>query len=126
MLFRIPDIVIEVRPIGGGKFAVKHAGRLLIGSTATPFCDAARRLLAEGFPPGSVLGMRHQGKADIALRGKLGHAARLTVREDESPPRFARWKASPYRAVSAPMRLFGQAVPLYRTAPRRRILGGVR
>ena len=72
------DIAVTAYPRRDGRFEVHHAGRVLCTSRE-PFCEAARRLLAEGFPPGAVLGLRHIGQHDIALRGRLARAAELTV-----------------------------------------------
>ena len=118
------DLEITVRPRGRGSFAAFQGGRLLAVSTE-PFCTAARILLAEGYPPGTIIGMRHQGALDIALRARLGAAAKLTVAEADDPPRFRRWKPSPFRAVSPPARfsapplsdIGGDAGALQRTPP---------
>ena len=118
---RFPDLTITVQPIGAGKFEVRHAGRVLIRRTATPFCDGARALLAEGFPPGSILAMKHLGEADYALRGKLGAVAKLTVEEGNRGPRFVRWKAHPRAALSPPVRHFEPQLPYPRPVVRERI-----
>ena len=103
------DIVVTAYPRHDGRFEAHHAGRVLCISRE-PFCEAARRLLVEGFPPGAVLGLRHIGQHDIALRGRLARAAELTVRDGaDGVPRFRRWKASPYGRVSPPMRFSVQA-----------------
>src|SRR5262245_17674728 len=103
--FEYPSIVIIAKPFGsGGRFQVKHAGRVIVASSGTPFCAAARVLLAEGHPPGATLAMRYQGEADFALRGKLGAAAKLTVKDSRhGKPVFARWKAPQGARVAAPI-----------------------
>jgi hypothetical protein len=98
------DLEITVRPRGRGQFAAFQGGRLLAVSSE-PLCAAARILLAEGHPPGTTLGMRHQGAPDIALRGRLGAAAKLTVRENKTAgPDFRRWEPFSSRRVAPPMR----------------------
>jgi len=102
--FTVVDIAITAYPRRDGRFEVRHAGRVLCVS-CEPFLAAARRLLAEGFPPGAVLGLRHTGQTDFALCGRLARAAALTVHDGaDGVPRFRRWKASPYGRVSPPMR----------------------
>src|SRR5262245_2758453 len=88
--FDYPNIIVEVRPLGPGQFQARHAGRVLVESTRQPFLDSARQLLSEGHPPGAVLAMRYRGEADFAMRGRLGVAARLTVKEEtnDGKPRF--------------------------------------
>jgi hypothetical protein len=125
-----PDIVITAYPAGlHGCFAVRHAGRVIVTASPTPFCEAARILLAEGFPVGAVLGMRHQGADDIALRAKLGAAAKLTV--DEHHNRFTKWK--PFgglpdgvcrSAVGPPMRSGAAAAVRHRNGGFKRVHGG--
>jgi hypothetical protein len=108
---RYIDIPITVALIGAGRFKVRHAGRILIASSSTPFCDAARRLIAEGFPPGAILAMRHQGEPDFALRGKLGQVARFTIEDGPNGrPRVRRYRASHLWGVESPVRLRAMGV----------------
>src|SRR5207247_5891328 len=95
--------LIVVEPIGHrGKFAARLDGRLLVRSSRTPFCDAARVLLAERGDPSSTIVMRHAGSATDSLRARLGVAAGLTVREDDNrAPRFVSWRP-PHVAGGAP------------------------
>ena len=72
-----------------GRFEARLGDRTVCVSSK-PFLDAARVLLAEGGDPGTVLQMRHQGSATIALRSTVGAAAKLTI--DEAGPRFAVWR----------------------------------
>jgi hypothetical protein len=58
------------------------------------FLDAARVLTAEGAEPATVLQMRHDGSATVALRSTVGTAAGLTVLEGDLRPRFARLEAN--------------------------------
>ena len=68
----------------------------LLCSSNNVFCDAARRLLSSGrAEPDDVLLMRHAGSETLALRAKIGDAAKLTIEErDEGPHgiRFVPWK----------------------------------
>ncbi len=89
-----PQQVIVVSPTDRrDRFAARLDGRVLVRSSRTPFCDAARVLLAEGFDHSITIVMRHRGSDVDALRARLGVAARLTVREEDGrAPRFTRWK----------------------------------
>jgi hypothetical protein len=53
----------------------------VVRSSATPFVEAARVLLAEGVPPATPLVMRHAGENYDALRSTVGVAAKLTVKD---------------------------------------------
>jgi hypothetical protein len=55
-----------------------------------PFLDSARKLIARGHDPQTMLVMRWAGAKEWALRGPLGAAAKLTV--DEHNGTFAKWK----------------------------------
>jgi hypothetical protein len=119
---RFPDLIITIRPIGADKYEVQHAGRVLVRSSTEPFLAAARALLAEGWPPGAVLAMRHRGEPDFALRGKLGQVAKVTVENcTDGTPRLRRWKPSPYSAVSPPVRVFEPQLPYPRAVTPARI-----
>jgi hypothetical protein len=50
-------------------------------------------LLAEGTDPETVLQIRHDGSAVLALRSRVDVAAGLTVLEGDHAPRFGRWQA---------------------------------
>jgi hypothetical protein len=63
-----------------------------------PFLDGARKLLARGNNPRTMLVMRWAGAKEWALRGPLGVAAELTV--DEHNGTFAKWK--PYSSSAVP------------------------
>jgi hypothetical protein len=66
-----------------------------------PFLDGARKLLARGHDPQTMLIMRWAGAKDWALRGPLGVAAKLTV--DEHNGTFAEWK--PYSRSAVPPKI---------------------
>ena len=92
----------------GQLFDGKVDGRWIAKRSTTPFCDAARVLLAEGVRPETVLVMRHEGSPHDALRSTVGAAAGLTVADDNGgKPIFRKW--SPYDRegtipVASPMR----------------------
>jgi hypothetical protein len=84
----------------GQLFDGKVDGRFVVERSITPFCDAARALLAEGAHPETKLVMRHAGSVADALRSTVGAAAGLTVADDTGgKPVFRTWK--PYDAGSA-------------------------
>jgi hypothetical protein len=62
-----------------------------------PFLDCARKLLARGHDPRTMLVMRWVGAENWALRGSLGVAAKLAV--DEHNGTFAKWKPLSRSAV---------------------------
>jgi hypothetical protein len=62
-----------------------------------PFLDSARKLIARGHHPQTMLVMRWAGAKEWALRGPLGVAAKLTV--DEHNATFAKWKPLSRSAV---------------------------
>jgi hypothetical protein len=101
-------IVSEIR---AGRYAARLDGETeILCKSYQPFCDGARRLIARGHDPASLLVMRHQGSTTDALRARLSVAAKLTVRETQTePPRLCRWKPWQSRAVSPPVRLNGRA-----------------
>ena len=64
----------------------------LVSEDPTPFLSSARVLIGMGYAPGLTLAMRHEGSPYIALRGNLGKAAKLRVRDDEKGLRLARYE----------------------------------
>jgi hypothetical protein len=92
----------------GQLFDRKLDGRFVVKRSTTPFCDAARALLAEGVRPEAKLVMQHAGSLADALRSTVGAAAKLTVVDDRSgKPIFARWSPYDGRSLSldaSPMR----------------------
>jgi hypothetical protein len=111
MIWPATTIVLTVSPSlnGDGRkvystrgqlFDGKVDGRTVVKRSTTPFCDAARVLLAEGIKPDTVLVMRHAGSLADALGSTVGAAAGLTVADDNGgKPVFRTWK--PYDAGSA-------------------------
>jgi hypothetical protein len=92
-------LVIIVDPVGHrGRFRAQLDERVLVASSRTPFCDAARVLVAEGFDPATRIAMRHAGSATDALTATVGGAAQLTVEEGDRLPHLRRWRPSPHAA----------------------------
>jgi hypothetical protein len=78
-------ILLELWPMveRPGRYAgVLPDGRVLVQSRQ-PLLDGARKLLAEGVPPETVLETRHKGSAIIAQRTTVGEAAKWTVHESD-------------------------------------------
>jgi hypothetical protein len=95
-----------------GRFDATVHGELLVRSSRTPFCDAARVLLGRGVDSNSWLIMRHAGSDVNSLRGKVGVAARLTVAEGErDAPRFRCWKPLHFREGSPPAPKTAETLP---------------
>jgi hypothetical protein len=85
--------VIVVEPVGRrGRFRAKLDGGVLVTSSRTPFCDAARVLLAEGVDPTARILMRHAGAFADALTSTVAGAAKLTIEEGDRVPYFRRWR----------------------------------
>lgn len=76
-------IVIIVREIGqsGRHSAALSDGTLLLESSASPFLEGCRRLLALGYAPEARAVMRRPGSDEDCLRSTIGGAARLSVSE---------------------------------------------
>jgi hypothetical protein len=81
-----------------------HVCDRLICSSRQPLLDAARVLLAEGIAPDTQIDMRHAGADHVALRAKVGTAAKLRVLEGtRDTVRFARWSA--FESFNSPTRV---------------------
>jgi len=95
------ELVVAVSPTASPsrfRAVLAGTGELQVESSRQPFMDAARVLIENGRDPGAVLVMKHAGTDAVALRARLGTAARLTVEEGDRIPRFRCWKASPHAA----------------------------
>jgi hypothetical protein len=106
----------------GQLFDGKIDGRFVVKRSTTPFCDAARVLLAEGVRPEAKLVMRHAGSAADALRSTVGVAAKLTVKDNHGKPVFKRWQPYDGRQpmpVTSPVREADLAAPLVPSEPER-------
>lgn len=66
------------------KYRVSTADGETLSIARTPFYSAARALLALGQDPLAVLYMTPEGSPNWSLRGLIGKAAKLTVRESET------------------------------------------
>jgi hypothetical protein len=112
-------LVIVVEPVGHrGRFQARVDGRVLVASSRTPFCDAARALLAEGVDPAARIEMRHAGSSTNALASTVGGAAKVKVEEGDRVPYFRRWRPSlmRWRRQGSRQRTF----PLLTPWPRRK------
>ena len=94
-------IVIMETKQRNGRFEARLDGddRVLCVSR-TPFFDAARELVANGYDPNLTLIMRHAGSEADSLRAKLGTAASLTVEETDYGSKLRRWKPFSTLAVA--------------------------
>jgi hypothetical protein len=76
---------IIVKPTGSnGRYSARLGERLLLASARCPLLESARLLLAEGVAPETVLEMQHSGSPIVAMRGRLGELAALTVVENKN------------------------------------------
>jgi hypothetical protein len=87
------------RPHGNYEARLEGDDRILCVSS-TPFCDAARQLIAEGYDSRAILVLRHAGSDEDCLRANLRTAASLTVEETKYGPRFSLWKPMPALAAA--------------------------
>jgi hypothetical protein len=86
-------VIASPAPLGAGRFEVRLDGHdRVVCVSRTPFFDAARRLLAQGYHPNTLLMLRHAGSDTDSLRDKLGTASSLTVKETAYGPRVEPWK----------------------------------
>jgi hypothetical protein len=69
--------VITIAPIGGrsGWFTARHDGRLLCRSRH-PICDGARALRDSGYPPRTLLIVKHAGSGITVAITTIARAAR--------------------------------------------------
>ena len=73
-------ITIIVSPTGSaGMFTALVNGKVIVTASREPLCATARVLLAEGIETSISIAMKHAGSSTIALRAKIGTAAKLTV-----------------------------------------------
>jgi hypothetical protein len=64
---------------------------------------AARVLVEKGYDPNVLLVMKHSGSDIVALRARLGKAAKLTVEEGPHGPRFVVRMGQKTRVVAPPI-----------------------
>jgi hypothetical protein len=92
-----PTMNVDVEPSvsAPGKWNAR-CGRTEIRGTRTPLLTMARKLLDNGADPNTELRLVHRGSPTVAMRVKVGDAAKLTVHENrESGLRFAKYHVSP-------------------------------
>jgi len=89
-----PTMNVDVEPSASapGKWNVR-CGPHEIRGTRTPLLTMARKLLDNGESPDVELRMIHRGSQSVAMRVRIGDAAKLTVEESRATgPRFAKWQ----------------------------------
>lgn len=90
-------MIVDVEPTPGrpGRWNA-DCGAHHLQAVRTPLLSMARMLLDAGFDPDAELRMTHRGAKTVSMRVKLGDAAKLTVRENDTEgPRFAKYRAGP-------------------------------
>jgi hypothetical protein len=94
-----------IGPIAGRSrwYTVRHGGQL-VGRIRSRFVDGARARLAGGFPPHTVIELRHAGIDAIAMRAVLGVAACLKVTDHRFGRSVRHRKAPPSDAAASLMR----------------------
>src|SRR5262249_25646549 len=86
-------IIVTPAPRSTGCYEARLEGHdYVLCVSRTPFFDAARTLIAQGYGPCIMLVLRHAGSDKDSLRANLGTAAALTVEETKYGPRLRRWK----------------------------------
>ena len=113
-------IVLSPALSSGGRFEARLDGddRVLCISR-TPFFDAARELVADGYDPNLTLIVRHAGSDADSLSGLLRTAASLSVEETNYGPKLRRWK--PFSTLAVEPRIASEDLTAITpsTAPRR-------
>ena len=86
-------ILVEETNLRRGRFDgwVEGYGQV-VSSSPTPFLTGARALLRLGADPEETLIMRHKRTGTDSLKGPIGNAAKLGVRETPMGPRFCVFK----------------------------------
>jgi hypothetical protein len=94
-------VIVAPAPNGRGHYQARlqEPDRVLCVST-TPYFDAARKLVGEGYDPNVTLVMRLAGSQTECLRAPLWAAAALTVENTKYGPKLRRWK--PLSALAVP------------------------
>lgn len=86
-------VLVEPTPGRPGRYDAA-CGAFHVKAVRTPLLSMARRLIAAGFDPGIELRMQHRGLGTTSMRVRIGDAAKLTVRENDSEgPRFAKFQS---------------------------------
>jgi Fe2+ transport system protein FeoA len=90
-------MIVDVEPVPGrpGRWNA-DCGAHHVHGVRTPLLAMARKLLEAGFDPEIELRMVHRGGGTVAMRVKIGDAAKLTVVDRASgSPRFAKYDPGP-------------------------------
>jgi len=90
-------MIVDIEPTPGrpGRWNA-DCGAHHLHAVRTPLLSMARKLLEAGIDPETELRLTHRGAATVAMRAKLGDAAKLTVVEDDrGPPRFGKFREFP-------------------------------
>jgi hypothetical protein len=78
---------------------VYFEGKVLLASSRTPFFDAARAILSEGYPKTALLEMSRRGSSQVDFRGELGRASETSVLENSrAGPYFSKY--IPFSGIS--------------------------
>ena len=85
-------VVVNLTTHGRYEARLSGDGTVLCVST-TPFFTAARKLIAAGYVPETILVMRHAGSVTYCLKSSLATAASLTVEDTKYGPRLRPWRA---------------------------------
>jgi len=100
--FQMGDLILTVHEINKrqGRFAgfVPPYGQVVFASRS-PFLSAARALLKRGLNPNTLLTVVHAATGTQLLRGPIGQAAKLVVRETDNGPRFVEYRAFKHRRL---------------------------
>jgi hypothetical protein len=94
-------VIVTPVPSGTGRYQARlEDDDHLLCLSSTPYFDAARKLLNEGYDRNLTLVMRHTGSQTECLRAPLGAAAALTIEETPYGPQLRRWKPFSTLAVA--------------------------
>ena len=111
-------IIITPASSGGDRFEARLYGddRVVLCISRTPFLDAARQLIADGYDPNLTLILRRATSDTDDLWANLGTAASLTVEETAYGPKLRRWK--PFSTLAVKPRIAFDDLPAITPAPR--------
>jgi hypothetical protein len=90
-------VIVDVEPTPGrpGRWNA-DCGAHHLTAVRTPLLSMARKLLEAGYDPETELRMTHRGAKTIAMRVKLGDAAKLTVTDgSDDAVRFEKYRPGP-------------------------------
>lgn len=86
-------LTLIIQSQGKNLYKAVLEGKVLAESTTTPFFDAARTLLNDGFTPDTPLSMIHEGSSIVSMRSTVGKAAGRAVSETaKHGPRFQKYR----------------------------------